>query len=168
MSLSVGWQSEPNMSTDALEPEIIDVATATTAVIRGVVDMGALADFFDRSFSTLAAALADQGIAPMSPAFARYHGPPTATADLEVGFVTDRPVQPHGPVTVSTLGGGRVARVIHSGGYDQLGSSWGRLRSWIEDRGLVPGADLWEVYVTEPSPDMDPADLTTELNWSLA
>jgi hypothetical protein len=24
---------------------------------------------------------------------------------------------------------------------------------------------MWEVYLTEPSPEMDPADLRTELNW---
>lgn len=37
-------------------------------------------------------------------------------------------------------------------------------------RGRVPWSELpalWEVYLTEPSPDMDPADLRTELNWLL-
>jgi effector-binding domain-containing protein len=157
------------MSTaDVSEPEIIELPTVDTAVIHGVVAMTELADFFDRSFSTLTTVLADQGIAMTSAAFARYHGPPTDTFDLEAGFATDRPVQPEGPVTAGTLGGGRVARAIHTGSYDQLGSSWGRLQSWIESRGLVPGSDLWEVYVTKPSPDMDPAELITELNWSLA
>jgi effector-binding domain-containing protein len=26
---------------------------------------------------------------------------------------------------------------------------------------------MWEVYLTEPSPDMDPAELRTELFWPL-
>jgi effector-binding domain-containing protein len=60
-----------------------------------------------------------------------------------------------------------VARLVHAGGYDQLGEAWGRLGAWIAGQGLTPGADLWEVYVTGPSPDTDPADLRTELFWAV-
>jgi effector-binding domain-containing protein len=149
------------------EPGLVDVPPAATAVISGSVAMAELADFFDRSFSRLAPAIADQGVAIAGPAFALYHGSPAATADLEVGFATDRPVRPDGDVRAGTLPGGTVARLVHRGGYDRLPESWGRLRAWIEARGLTPGHDTWEVYVTEPSPDMDPADLRTELYWPL-
>ena len=57
------------------------------------------------------------------------------------------------------------ARLVHEGSFDQLGSSWGRLAEWIAAAGTAPGEDFWEVYVTEPSPDMNPVDLRTELNW---
>ena len=59
------------------------------------------------------------------------------------------------------------ARLVHLGSYDRLVASWERLGSWMGEHGLTPGPVLWEVYVTEPSPDMDPADLRSELNWSL-
>lgn len=154
-------------ASDVIDPEIVDVAPATTAVIGAAVAADELVSFFDRSFSRLAGVLSRQGIAIESPAFALYHGPPVETVDLEVGFVTDRPVQPDGDVRAGTLPGGRVARVVHQGGYDGLAVSWERLRSWIDVSGLTPGPELWEVYVTEPSPDMDPAVLRTELNWSL-
>ena len=67
----------------------------------------------------------------------------------------------------SSLPAGHVARVVHSCGYDQLGETWGRLGAWIVDPGLTPGIDLWEIYVTEPNPEMDPADLHTELIWTV-
>jgi effector-binding domain-containing protein len=151
----------------AIEPEVVDVAAATTAVIGAVVRAEELVGFFDRSFPRLASVLSDQEIAIESPAFALYHGPPAARIDLEVGFVTRRPVKPDGEVRAGSLPGGPVARLVHQGGYDQLGASWERLRSWIDARGLTPSRALWEVYVIEPSPDMDPAVLRTELNWSL-
>ena len=150
------------------EPELTVAVETTTAVIHGVVPMAEIADFFDRSFSELARVLAEQGIAPIGAAFARYAGPPGATADLEVGFPTDRAVSPSGAVHASALPAGRVARVVHAGGFDQLGTAWGRLGAWIAEQGLTPGADLWEVYLTEPSPDGDPADLRTELSWTVA
>jgi effector-binding domain-containing protein len=148
-------------------PETADLDETTTAVIHGVVPMADIADFFDRSFSELAAVLERQGVAATGPAFACYAGPPGETADLEVGFPVHAPVVPEGQVHPSSLPAGRVARCVHAGGYDQLGESWGRLGAWIAEQHLSPGTVLWEVYVTEPNPDMDPADLRTELFWTL-
>ena len=152
---------------DQPEPEVVDVEAATTAVISGVVPMSDVAPFFDRAFSTLPAVLAEQGIAPLGAAFALYHSPPGETLDLSVGFPTDRTVATEGEVHASRLPAGRVARVVHHGSFDQLGSSWERLRRWIDERGLTAGGVLWEVYVTEPDPQMDPGELRTQLNWLL-
>ena len=149
-------------------PEVVDVEGATTAVIRGVVPIGELVGFFDRSFSTLAAVTASQKVGVTGPAFALYHEAPEATADLEVGFPTAQPVAPADTVEVGSLPAGPAARLIHRGSYDELGSSWERLARWMGDEGLEPGPMFWEIYVTEPSPDMDPADLRTELVWPLA
>jgi effector-binding domain-containing protein len=42
------------------------------------------------------------------------------------------------------------------------------LRGWIEAQGLRAGETFWEVYLTQPTPDMDPGELRTELNWPVA
>jgi effector-binding domain-containing protein len=149
------------------EPELAEVAETTTAVVHGVVPMAEIADFFDRAFGTLATVLAEQAISPTGAAFARYAGPPGESADLEVGFPVDGPVAPSGEVRPGSLPAGRVARTIHAGSYEALGASWGELAGWIHQQGLTPGADLWEIYVTEPTPDMDPTELRTELNWTV-
>ena len=155
--------------SDPVEPQVVvEHGDTTTAVISGVVPMTELASFFDRSFTSLAATLGEQDIAITGPAYARYHGRPTDTADLEVGFPTVDPVEPADDVRPGTLPAGRVARLVHHGAYDRLGEAWGRLESWIAEQGLTPGPVLWETYVTEPSPEMDPADLRTELSWTLA
>jgi effector-binding domain-containing protein len=154
-------------TSQAPEPEIADLPEVVTAVVGDVVAMTDLAGFFDRSFSLLATTLAEQGAVILGPAFALYHGTPEESVDLEVGFPTDRAVRSEGGVSAGALPGGRVARLTHVGGYDQLGSSWERLRAWIDGQGLTPGPDFWEVYVTEPSPDMDPATLRTDLHWPL-
>ena len=159
------WHAREMSTSSRPEPALVDVEEVATTVIRGIVDMGELAAFFDASLSRLAAAVAAQGVAVVGPAFALYHGAPGAVADLEVGFPTEGTVEVDGDMVASVLPGGRVARLVHEGSFDQLGSSWGRLAGWIAAEGLSPGADLWEVYVTEPSPAMDPADLRTELNW---
>ena len=150
------------------EPEIVEQHGVPTAVVRATVPVAQLPNVFDRSFPTLFRALQEQGVRPASAAFALYHGQPGDTVDLEVGFVTGREVHPDGDVASSSLPAGSVARLVHVGGYDSLGDSWERLKSWIEGQGLAPGPVLWEVYLTEPSPETDPADLRTELNWPVA
>jgi effector-binding domain-containing protein len=39
------------------------------------------------------------------------------------------------------------------------------LGTWIGEQDLIPSRVFWEVYLTEPTPDTDPADLRTELDW---
>jgi effector-binding domain-containing protein len=149
------------------EPEIVEQPEQITMVIRRVSPMAELASVFDTAFPTLAGVLADQQVQPLSPAFALYHGAPTDTADLEVGFITGSPIEPIGEVVVSTLPGGRVARTVYAGGYDGLGEAWGLLLGWVAEQGLAPTGEMWEVYLTEPTPDGDPADNRTELNLQL-
>jgi effector-binding domain-containing protein len=150
------------------EPTVVEVDDVTTAVIAAVVPMPDIAAFFDSTFSTIGPVLAGQGVTPVGPAFAAYHGAPGEEADLEAGFPIGAPLRGVGDVQPSVLPAGRVARVVHAGGYDGLGEAWGRLQGWIGSQGLTPGELLYEVYVTEPTPDMDPATLRTELNWYLA
>ncbi|WP_078954953.1 GyrI-like domain-containing protein [Streptomyces griseus] len=154
--------------TGAPAPELVDADPRTTAVVRGLVPEAGLRDFFDASFSALARAIEEQRITVLSPAFGLYHRSEGGLLDLEVGFATDRAVRPVGGVVAGSLPGGRVARLTHAGPFDGLGPSWERLRSWMGERGLPPAEDRWETYVTRPSPDMDPRDLRTELNWPVA
>jgi effector-binding domain-containing protein len=145
------------------EPELVDHSATITAVIGGVVPTTDLPGFFDQAFSELGATLADQGIEPTGPAFARYAGPLGDAADLEVGFPTAVAVAPSGAVRPSSLPAGQVARLVHLGSFDRLHESWERLGEWITSQGRTAGEVFWEVYVTEPNPDMDPAELRTDL-----
>lgn len=148
-------------------PQLITATPTTTAVVRAVVPMSELPAFYDRAFGALPQAITAQDVAILGPAFGLYHGIPGETADLEAGFPTDRSVQTDGEVTASGLPGGRVARTVHVGSFDELGPAWQHLSEWIAEQGLQPGDTFWEVYLTEPTPETDPRDLRTELNWSV-
>ena len=145
-------------------PALVEVEPAPTAVVRAEVPADGLPAFFDSAFRRLPQVLAGQGLRPVSAAFGLYRRPPSATVDVEVGFVVDRPVRPDGDVVPGELPGGRVARQVHAGGFDGLAATWQGLFAWVRERGLTPAGPFWEVYLTVPSPDMDPADLRTELD----
>ncbi|MRH93553.1 AraC family transcriptional regulator [Nocardia sp. SYP-A9097] len=149
-------------------PELVTIDPEVTAAVHAVIPLSGLRDFFDASFGALAGAIAAQQLDIKSPAFGLYRGASGDPLDVEVGFATGRPVDPTGAVFAGSLPGGRVARLTHVGGFDGLGSSWNDLHAWIESQGLTPADHRWEVYITQPSPDMDPNDLRTELNWPVA
>lgn len=158
----------PDSGTDAAQPELVRLEPVTTAVIRGVVPVTGLRDFFDSSFRTLVTTLAGQQVGIRGAAFGLYHGIPGDTFDLEVGFPTDRAVGPDGSVVAGSIPGGRAARLTHAGSFDGLADAWQRLITWIQANGHTPLEPHWEVYRTQPTPDMDPGDLRTDLYWLVA
>lgn len=147
---------------------LIEAEPAITAVMRRVVSLSELPAFFDAAFRTLPAVIAAQEVAIAGPAFALYHRFSPESIDVEAGFATGGEIAADGDVRPSALPGGTVARLVHFGAYDGLGASWGRLMAWIDQRGLTSAAPFWEVYLTKPSPDSDPAELRTELNRPIA
>ena len=151
------------MSEVRTEPELTTIPEAATAVVRAVVPLGDLPAFFDRAFPTIGAALGASGATSTGPAFAYYVREPDDSCELEVGFPIDGAIEPAGDVVPSRLPGGRVATVVHEGGYDGLQQSWSRLQDWAEQQGLTRVGGFWEVYLTEPGPDADPADNRTAL-----
>lgn len=156
------------MEPDSNEPQVLEVTPVTTAVISGVVEMTRIGEFFDASFTTLGEVLGAQGVVMAGPPVALYHSPPGEVVDLEVGIPIDGTLEPQRGVEVSGLPGGRVARLIHEGPYDGLGSAWERLGAWVGEQGLTPAGAAWEAYLTEPGPDADPSEMRTELNLSVS
>ncbi len=150
------------------QPQVVEIEPVDLAVIREVVPMDAMAAFYDRSYAALAEAVPRQGRRLVGPAYGVTFSMPTDTIDLAAGFPVDQPVTADGVVSPLTLPGGRAARYSHRGSYDGLGDAYGRLFAWIDGQGLTPGPLMWEVYVTEPSPEADPDSMVTELTVTLA
>lgn len=145
------------------EPTLVTVAQEPTAAIRHqsvtIADLPAL---FDAGFPALAAS----GAALSGPPFAIYHGDPMAVFDLQIGFPVSTPLTAPvpGAVTVEpgVLPSGPAWALTHVGPYDTLGQSWGRLAAAATAQGFVPGP-FCEVYVSDPTPETDPATLRTDL-----
>ncbi|WP_432557627.1 GyrI-like domain-containing protein [Granulicoccus sp. GXG6511] len=131
--------------------------------------MAEMAPLFDETFGALFPALGTQGLRPIGPPFSLHHRMPTETVDFEVGIPVDRPLGEAQAttsgvtLTPSVLPAGRIAVVSHLGSYDGLGEAWGRFMNEIATAGHQPDFPFWEVYVTEPTPDVDPATLRTDL-----
>lgn len=152
------------ISEPLTEPTLVTREAHPAVIVRHLgVRADQLPGLFDAGFLALAAS----GVPINGPAFAAYHGDPGATFDLDIGFpvaeTLGAPVQV-GKLAVrgSELPGGELLGLTHVGPYDTLAQSWDRLATDAAERGLQPSG-FFEVYVTEPSPEVDPATLRTDL-----
>lgn len=147
------------------EPVVLDdIAPTATAVVRHEgVTLNDLSGLFDTAFPRVAAAAFAAGNPPIGPATALYEGDPATTFSIEIGFPVSTPFGDADGVLGSALPGGRVAVLTHLGDYETLSSAWKQLMEFLDDRGLHPGPQYGEVYVTEPGPDVDPATLRTDI-----
>lgn len=146
--------------TAAQVPTIVRVA-------RDVTPDG-MAAIFDETFTALGPALGAHDVTPAGPAFSLHHRMPGATMTFEVGFPLAAPldgeVEADGITFVpSSMPAGPIATTSHIGSFDGLSQAWQDLMQRVADEGHQPALPFWEVYVSEPGPDVDPSTLRTDL-----
>ncbi|TSI15484.1 GyrI-like domain-containing protein [Brevibacterium aurantiacum] len=168
-------ESSINRSEPFLELTVFEATSVPTAVVEvRNVAMEDLPTHFDAAFSGLFPALAEAEQEIAGPAFALYTRQPSDTVDLEIGLPLTSGLKQALPLgegliaIPSQLPGGSIAALTHTGGYDGLGEAWAGLMKAVVDAGHHPDLPFFEVYVTEPKPDMDPADLRTDLFLTLS
>lgn len=128
---------------------------------------------FDETFSALVPGLEEFGVTAAGPAFALHHRLPGATMTFDAGFPVTEPLNGEleaGGITFypSTLPAGRIATISHIGSYEGLGRAWRSLMEQVVADGHRSEVPFWEVYVTQPGPDVDPSTLRTDLVTLLA
>lgn len=139
-----------------------------TAVVHDRIPIAEIKQFFDRALPAVMAALTSRGSHPVGPPFAKYFGMPTDTVELEVGFPVDHAVVAADGVTPSTLPEGPAVRAEHVGPYESLAQTYDAIAAWMKDEGLEPADAMWEVYLSDPSQQPDPATWRTEVWWPVA
>lgn len=133
--------------------------TRTVAVVRRPVRTDELAAFYDTAYGEVARTVGEAGARIVGPAIGWYHGMPTDTVDVAAGFPVEgvAPGPLGGRVEVVELPGGPALVGLFVGPYDDLGAAWGEVEARRAEHGRDGRGDFWEEYVTEPSPDGDPA-----------
>ncbi len=129
---------------------LADLPEQHTAVVRAHVPHDGIGAFIGGAFGEVTAALGAAGEQPAGPPFARYH----LTADgfdVEAGFPVAAAFAGAGRVEGSTLPAGRVAKVVHRGGYAEVAHAYEAAVRWVTENSLRQEGDAWETYLDEPS-----------------
>ncbi|MCG7426659.1 AraC family transcriptional regulator [Helcobacillus sp. ACRRO] len=160
----------PFESVTVLAPEAEPIAVVKQTGLA-FADLPAL---MDAVFTHLMPTLAAQGVELVGAPLSYYTRLEPSGIDVQVGFpiaeestaALSEPLQladTEYTVELSHLPESRVAAHTYMGGYDGLGGAWQSFLGQVAERGLVPTKHFWEVYVTEPTADGDPALNRTDL-----
>lgn len=140
-----------------------ELAEQETAVVRSTLAVDEIARFVGRAIGAVSEVLAGQGVAAAGPPFARYHRLEAGRFDVEAGFPTGGSVEASDGVVASTLPGGPVAVLAYVGPYEEMEPAYAALAAWIAGRGGAPTGDPWEVYLSDPAQEPDPAGWRTDI-----
>ena len=119
--------------------------------IRRKVHTSELPDFFAEVLPEVMSWMQSQGIAPASAPMAMWceMDMESGIADTHAGCFVEHAVDGGGEITPGVTPGGDVLKLVHQGGYDTMGRSWGRVFQRAQELGRQPGAG-WEIYVDDP------------------
>lgn len=134
-----------------------------TAVSAGTVDLDGIGPWVSAAFGRVAAVLASQRIEPAGPPYVRYFPVGQHRFHVEAGFPVHRQIDIQAEVGPTTLPAGPALVTVHVGPYDEVSEAYERIAAWAAEHGVTTGTDPWEVYLTDPTADPDPAAWRTEV-----
>ena len=119
--------------------------------------------FLAESFRVLFARLRLLGVDAAGPPFVIYHEFGPDGVDAEVCVPVVEAISANGKVQSRVLPAATVARTLHIGPYEELGSAYAELTDWILDHGFETAGPVHERYLNGPGDVASPADYRTEI-----
>lgn len=83
-------------------------------------------------------------------------------ANIEVALPVAEYMQDTGDIKCHELQGGQMAKVVHKGPYEQCGSTYEALFTWIAQNGKQITGHTREVYLNDPH-EVPPEEILTEI-----
>ena len=144
--------------------EIKSVRAKEAASVREAIPRDDITESLGRMYRAVYDAINKQGIKPSGAPFARYHAF-GSVVDLEAGLPVERPIQVDGNVKPSQLPGGPAAVAVHAGPYEGLVNTYNAIEAWMKDTGRTATGGPWEIYLTDPTSEPNPARWLTQIIW---
>ena len=83
--------------------------------------------------------------------------------EVEAGFPVTPAIPGEGELEASMLPGGEAAATTHIGPYDAMRPTYEAITEWLGEHDAVPAGAPWEVYLSDPDDQPDPATWRTDI-----
>jgi effector-binding domain-containing protein len=137
-----------------------------TASVRETVARDDVTPGLGRAFQAVREALAKQGVEADGSPFARWHEFGDQV-DMEAGLMVKAAITPDGDVKPGQLPGGPAVIAVHAGPYEGLRATYDAMEAWIARGERTASGGPWEIYLTDPSVEPNPAKWLTEIIFPL-
>jgi effector-binding domain-containing protein len=161
LAVRAGSPHDWSMSTYRITSEFrTEQPAAVRTATLAVADIG---PWIGPTYEAVATFLAAHGSFPAGPPFARYHRVGEEKFEVAAGFPVLTPIVGDGDVHPLTLPGGTAASTVHVGPYDAMEPAYRAIFEWITTHHAGAGGDPWEIYLSDPAAEPDPATWRTEI-----
>ncbi len=155
-------EQEEAMSTQ--EVVIKSIPAQAVVSVRDTVPVSGISQLFDEVFGHLCR----HSIAPAGPPFAIYYDEEfrEGKMDTEIAAPVAGAVPADERVQARELPAvEQMACLIHAGGYETVGGTYGQLMAWAEANGYRVAGPVREVYLQGPESGPDPSTYITEIQF---
>lgn len=160
---TAGSASAPN--------EKIEAAEYSPMKIMSILDSCSSADIGQKLgalYGEIGTVTKKQGLNQAGPVFAVYHKVivnPDGTKKflLQAGVPVDKAGKTEGRVKYWEVPGGKAVKGSHYGSYETTEQTIIAMHSWMQQKNMTQDGAYWEVYVTDPMAEKDPAKWLTEI-----
>jgi len=132
--------------------------------VREEIDPSEIGSMLERNYGAIVQFINANNLQLSAPPFAIYHHWPMdgkGKADVEAAIPITAAHAGTGAIKGSDFAGGTVAIAYFYGPYEQSGNGHTKLHQWAAENGHQLAEPPWEVYVTDPGQEPDPAKWLT-------
>jgi effector-binding domain-containing protein len=147
------------------EVQTTTVEPVQVMTVRKTCSLDSIGPYLGAMYGEIKAALSKQGITQSGPVFAIYHVyEPPQNIDFEAGIPCSKKGKSEGNVTAKELPKTNALLVDYYGPYDEgMKAAHDQIHEYIRTNGKEMSGPPWEVYVTDPMVEKDPAKLLTKI-----
>jgi effector-binding domain-containing protein len=142
--------------------EIRPIPRQATAVVAVRSSLADISDSMGEALQKAFRALAESGVEPAGPPFARYFSM-EEPIEYEAGVPVAAPFPGGSEVKSGDIGGIEAAVGMHVGPYDTLAQTYAAMTEWVTTQGRTVAGPMWETYLTDPTIEPDPQRWQTEI-----
>ncbi|NWJ45113.1 MAG: GyrI-like domain-containing protein [Chloroflexi bacterium] len=125
-----------------------------------------LPQFFGKAYGMVFQYLSKLNAPPAGPPFAMYYNMDMQNLDVEAGFPVSKPLAGEGEFIANEIAAGKYATCLYKGSYQEVGSAYETLSTWIKENGYTPTGIACEMYLNDPA-DTPPEQLLTKVMFQL-
>jgi effector-binding domain-containing protein len=147
------------------EVGIKEVLPVDALAIRVTCSMEEIEAYMSQSFEMVMTEASNAGLQMTGPPFSIWYQWEGDTFEFDNCIPVSGKTNTTGDVKNIRTYDGKVISVVHTGHYNTTGNSWEALENYLKENDLESNGDPWEVYLTNPQQEPDPAKWMTELVW---
>ena len=148
------------------ECEVIDRPAQPVLSVRTRSAVQNLPTALGQAYGAIMQHAAKLGAQPAGAPFVAYYNMDMQDLDIEAGYPVEKPLPGTGVIQPSQIPAGRFATCLYKGPYDQCGSAYEELSTWIKEQGCETTGVAYEFYLNDPA-ETPPQDLKTQIIFQL-